>query len=427
MTSEAFPNDVLGPVLSPEDVRPTLRRRIRLLRVLGPAFVASVAFVDPGNFATNIDGGSRFGYTLVWVVVAASLMAMYIQALSAKLGLATGRNLAEICRDEFSRPASIGLWLQAEAISVVTDLAEVVGAAVGLHLLTGLPLFPSALLVGVATFAILSLDRFGFRTIELVIAAILAVIGVSYVIELFFAQPPLETVARHAVVPSFAGTDSVLLAVGIVGATMMPHVIYLHSALTQRRIVPKGRKEQRRLSRFTHVDVVIALSIAMLINVAMLVMAASVFHDKGLGPAGSFDASHATLVPALGSAAATLFALALLAAGLSSSVVGTMSGQIVMQGFIHRRIPLVARRLVTLLPALVVIGIGADPMRSLVISQVVLAFGIPFAAIPLVIFTSRRDLMGRLVNRRSTTALAVAITAAVCVLNALLIVLKVAG
>ena len=427
MSSEAFTGDVLGPVLSPEDVQPTLRRRIRLLRVLGPAFVASVAFVDPGNFATNIDGGSRFGYTLVWVVVAASLIAMCIQALSAKLGLATGRNLAEICRDEFSRPASIGLWLQAEAISVVTDLAEVVGAAVGLHLLTGLPLFPSALLVGVATFAILSLDRFGFRTIELVIAAILAVIGVSYVIELFFAQPPLEIVARHIVVPSFAGTDSVLLAVGIVGATVMPHVIYLHSALTQRRIVPKGRKEQRRLSRFTHVDVVIAMSIAMLINVAMLVMAASVFHDKGLGSAGSFAAAHATLKPALGSAAAALFALALLAAGLSSSVVGTMSGQIVMQSFIRRRIPLVVRRLVTLVPALVVIGIGADPMHALVLSQVVLAFGIPFAAVPLILFTSRRDLMGCLVNRRSTTALAVAITAAVCLLNALLIVLKVAG
>src|SRR6266536_1641893 len=390
--------------------------RWRLFPFLGPAFIACVAYMDPGNFATNIAGGSKFGFTLVWVIVASNLMAMLIQTLSAKLGIATGRNLPEVCRERFSRRTSLGLWVQAEVIAMATDLAEFLGAAIGFHLLLGLDLFPAAILTGFATFAILGLQRFGLRPFEAVIAAFVGVIGVSYVSELFYANPPLGTVALHAVKPEFAGSDSVLLAVGILGATVMPHVIYLHSALTQNRVVPQNDEEARRLYRYTKVDVVVAMTIAGVINMAMLVMAASVFHQGGLLDVASLETAHRTLQPILGSASATLFALALLASGLSSSTVGTLSGQVVMQGFIRRRIPIFLRRLVTMLPALLVAGIGLDPSRTLVISQVVLSFGIPF-----VWFTSRRDLMGPLVNRRATTAIATLVAALISALNVFLL------
>src|SRR6478672_11988115 len=358
---------------------------------LGPAFIACVAYVDPGNFATNIAGGAKFGFTLVWVIVASNLMAMLIQTLSAKLGIATGRNLPEVCREQFSRRTSIGLWLQAELIAMATDLAEFLGAALGLKLLLGIPLFPAALLTGVITFLILGLQRYGFRPLEAVITAFVAVIGVCYLAELWLAHPPLGTVARHAVVPEFAGSDSVLLAVGIIGATVMPHVIYLHSALTQDRIVPDNEDEAKTLYRYTRIDVLIAMSIAGLINISMLVVAATVFFGSGLNDIDSLEGAHKTLEPILGGAASVLFALALTASGLSSSTVGTLSGQVVMQGFIRRQIPVWVRRLVTMLPAFVVIAIGLDPSKTLVLSQVVLSFGIPFALIPLVLFTSKKD------------------------------------
>jgi manganese transport protein len=393
----------------------------RILPFLGPAFVACVAYIDPGNFATNIAGGSKFGFTLVWVILASNLMAMLIQTLSAKLGIATGRNLPEVCRERFSRRTSLGLWVQAEVIAMATDLAEFLGAAVGFHLLLGIDLFPAAILTGFVTFAILGLQRFGLRPFEAVIAAFVGVIGVSYVAELFYANPPLGTVALHAVKPGFAGSESVLLAVGILGATVMPHVIYLHSALTQNRVVPQNDDEARRLYRYTKIDVVVAMSIAGVINMAMLVMAASVFFKSGFLDVDSLEGAHKTLDPILGGASGTLFALALLASGLSSSTVGTLSGQVVMQGFIQRRIPIFLRRLVTMLPALIVAGIGLDPSRTLVISQVVLSFGIPFALIPLVWFTSRRDLMGPLVNRRATTAIAALVAALISALNVFLL------
>ena len=394
---------------------------LRILPFLGPAFVACVAYIDPGNFATNVAGGSKFGFTLCWVILASNLMAMLIQTLSAKLGIATGRNLPEVCRERFSRRTSFSLWVQAEVIAMATDLAEFLGAAIGFHLLFGIALFPAALLTGVVTFAILGLQRFGLRTFEAVIAAFVGVIGVSYVAELFYANPPLGTVGLHAVKPEFAGSESVLLAVGILGATVMPHVIYLHSALTQNRVVPQNDEEARRLYRYTKVDVIVAMSIAGVINMAMLVMAASVFFRGGLLDVASLETAHRTLEPILGGASATLFALALLASGLSSSTVGTLSGQVVMQGFIQRRIPIFVRRLVTMLPALIVAGIGVDPSRTLVISQVVLSFGIPFALIPLVWFTSRRDLMGALVNRRATTAIAALVAALISALNVFLL------
>src|ERR671935_1110828 len=397
---------------------------------LGPAFIACVAYIDPGNFATNISGGSQFGFTLVWVIVASNLMAMLIQTLSAKLGIATGRNLPEVCRERFSRRTSIALWLQAEVIAMATDLAEFLGAAVGIHLLLGVPLFPAAVITGVITFAILGLQRRGFRPFEAVITAFVFVIGICYLGELWFAHPPLGTVARHAVVPGFAGNESVLLAVGILGATVMPHVIYLHSALTQQRIVPQNDEEARTLFRYTRIDVLIAMSLAGLINVAMLVVAATVFFGSGLHNVESLEGAHRTLEPILGGASSVLFALALTASGLSSSTVGTLSGQVVMQGFIRRRIPLFVRRLVTMIPAFVVIGLGPngldlahnlDPSRTLVISQVVLSFGIPFALIPLVLFTSRRDVMGLLVNRTSTIVAAAVVAALISGLNVFLL------
>src|SRR3954466_6572138 len=394
----------------------------RMLPFLGPAFVACVAYIDPGNFATNIAGGAKYGYTLVWVIVAANLMAMLIQTLSAKLGIATGRNLPEVCREHFSHRVTIGLWVQAELIAMATDLAEFLGAALGFHLLLGIDLFPAALITAVAAFLILGLQRFGFRPLEAVIAAIVGIIGVCYVGELWYAHPALGEVGKHAVVPPFAGGSPLLRAVGILGATVMPHVIYLHSALTQNRIVPQTDKEARRLYRFTRIDVVIAMTFAGLINVSMLAVAAAVFYGKDVpGEIGDLQVAGETLKPLLGGSAGTLFALALLCSGLSSSAVGTLSGQVVMQGFLRRSVPLFVRRLVTMVPAFVVIGVGLDPSRTLVISQVVLSFGIPFALVPLVLFTSRRDVMGTLVNHRLTTVFAALVAMLIIALNVFLL------
>ena len=397
------------------------QKPLRILPFLGPAFVACIAYIDPGNFATNIAAGSKFGYTLAWVIVASSLMAMLIQLLSAKLGIATGRNLPEMCRERFSRPTTLALWVQAELIAMATDLAEFLGAALGFHLLLGIGLFPAALLTGVATFLILGLQRFGLRAFEAVIAGFVAAIGICYLAELYYAHPPLGTVGLHMVKPEFQGSESVLLAVGIIGATVMPHVIYLHSALTQNRVVPQNDAEAHRLYGYTKIDVVIAMTIAGMINLSMLVMAASTFFRSGLHDVTSLVTAHKTLAPVLGGASGTLFALALLASGLSSATVGTLSGQVVMQGFIHRRIPIFLRRLLTMLPALVVAAIGLNPSRTLVLSQVVLSFGIPFALVPLVWFTSRREIMGTLVNRRLTTAVATLVAALISALNVYLL------
>jgi manganese transport protein len=355
------------------------------------------------------------------VIVASNLMAMLIQTLSAKLGIATGRNLPEVCRERLPHKASFFLWLQAEAIAMATDLAEFLGAAVGLHLLTGIGLFPAAVIAGIGAFAILGLQRYGFRPLESVIAVLVGVIGACYVAELSFAHPDYGQVLKHAVTPQFGGSEAVLLSVGILGATVMPHVIYLHSALTQDRIVAQSDEDAKTLLRYTRIDVVIAMSIAGLINVAMLVMAASTFFRSGMHDVDSLEGAHRTLQPIVGGASSALFALALIASGFSSSAVGTLSGQVVMQGFIRRQIPLQLRRLVTMIPAFVVIAIGLDPSRTLVISQVVLSFGIPFALIPLVYFTSRRDLMGSLVNRRITTIAASVIAAAIVALNIFLL------
>ena len=397
------------------------RTRFRILPFLGPAFIACVAYIDPGNFATNVAGGSKFGYRLVWVIVAANLLAMLIQTLSAKLGIATGRNLPEVCREHLPRRVVVSLWLQAEAIAMATDLAEFLGAAIGIHLLLGIGLVPSLFAAGAAALVILGLQRFGVRLFEAVIASLVGVIGVCYLAELWFAHPDYGAVLHHAVVPQFGSGEAVLLSVGILGATVMPHVIYLHSALTQDRLVPETDDDARTLMRYTRFDVILAMSVAGAINVAMLVTAASTFFRAGFTHVGSLEEAHRTLQPILGGASSAIFALALTASGLSSSAVGTLSGQVVMQGFIRRQIPLVVRRLVTMAPAFIVIGLGVDPSRTLVISQVVLSFGIPFALVPLVAFTANRNVMGSLANARLTTLVASAVAVVIVALNLFLL------
>ena len=393
----------------------------RLFPFLGPAFIASVAYVDPGNFATNIQGGAQFGYMLLWVIVASNLMAMLTQALSAKLGIATGKNLAEHCRDQFPRWVVWGMWVVMEAVAMATDLAEFLGAALGFNLLFGMPLFVAGVLTGVVTFAILALERHGFRPLEAVITAMVGVIALCYVVETLLGRPDWGKIAYHAFVPHFKGTESVLLATGILGATVMPHVVFLHSALTQGRIVVRDPRQLRRLFRFECVDVTLAMGVAGLVNAAMLIMAAATFFEKGLTTVGTIEEAHQTLAPLLGSASSWVFAVSLLASGLSSSTVGTMSGQVIMQGFVHWQIPIWLRRLLTMLPALLVIGIGLEPTRTLVMSQVVLSFGLPFALVPLALFTARADLMGVLANRRMTTLIFWCVTALIIALNLFLL------
>ena len=397
------------------------RGRLRgALAVLGPAFIACIAYVDPGNFATNIAGGAKFGYLLLWVLLAANLMAMLIQNLSAKIGIATGKNLPELCREHFPRPVTYGLWVQAELIAMATDLAEFVGAAIALNLLFGVPLFHAGLITAVIAFAILGLQGRGYRKFELVIIGFLGVIILGFLYDTLRIGFDAGEAAR-GFIPGFAGTESVLLATGILGATVMPHVIYLHSALTQDRFQPRDDAEKRSLLRFQRIDVSIAMGLAGLVNMSMLVIAASLFHANGLTDLDSIEEAHSQFGTLVGGGAALAFALALLASGLASSSVGTYAGQVVMQGFIARTIPILLRRLVTMTPALIVLAVGVNPSRALVISQVVLSFGIPFALVPLVLLTRRRDIMGALVNRRLTTALAALVAAMIIALNLFLI------
>jgi manganese transport protein len=393
----------------------------RLLPFLGPAFIAGVAYIDPGNFATNIAAGAQYGYLLLWVILLSNLMAMLIQSLSAKLGIASGKNLAEQCREHYNPRFVIFMWVLMELVAMATDLAEFLGAALGFYLLFGIPLWAAGLLTALATFLILGLERYGFRPLEAVIAVLVGVVSVSYLVETYLDKPVWGDVIYHAVVPSFAGPESVVLAVGILGATVMPHAIFLHSALTQGRIVVREPAQMRRLFRFEVFDVVIAMGLASLVNAAMLIMAASAFYNQGLTSIGTIEEAYRTLQPLLGKAAGTVFAISLLASGLSSSTVGTMAGQVIMQGFLHRHIQPWIRRLVTMAPSLIVIALGLDPTRTLVISQVALSFGLPFAIIPLVMFTSRKDIMGVLVNRRITTLLASLAAGLIVFLNIFLI------
>ncbi|ADB72908.1 Nramp family divalent metal transporter [Geodermatophilus obscurus] len=416
-----LPTTLVG---TPRTPPPPATGRRRIWPLLGPAFVAAVAYVDPGNFATNFSGGAAFGYTLLWVIVAANLMAMLIQSLTAKLGLATGRDLATNCREQLAKPVTRGLWLQAEAVAIATDLAEIVGGAVALNLLFGVPLPVGGLITAVVAFVLLAAQSRGHRPFERVITGLLLVIGLGFGYTLVGSGVDMGGLAG-GLVPSFAGPDSLVLAAGILGATVMPHVIYVHSALTPGRygdVVTAGRTHEgrRRLLRAQRLDVLLAMGLAGLVNASMLIIAAQLF--TGGGDAGSLEGVHAGLGDQLGAGASLAFALALLASGFASSSVGTHAGQVVMAGFLRRHVPVLVRRLITLAPALLVLVLGGDPTTALVWSQVVLSFGIPFALVPLLWLTSRRDLMGGWVNRRVTTVAGAVVAALIIGLNGHLLV-----
>jgi manganese transport protein len=398
------------------------RGRVRAaLTMLGPAFVAAVAYVDPGNFATNVQGGAKFGYLLLWVVLAANLMAMLIQYLSAKLGIVTNQDLPELCRDHYPRPVASGLWIQAEAMAMATDIAEFLGAALGLNLLFHVPLLPAGFMTGAIAFALLELQRHGFRRFELAITALLGLILLGFLYETVKIGPSAGGAAR-GLIPHLDGSSSLYLAVGIVGATVMPHAIYLHSALTKGRTPVRNEQERTRVLRFERVDVIVALGLAGLVNMAMLAVAAKLFHDRpGWSHVHTLQAAHTGFSHLVGGTAALAFAVALLASGTSSSSVGTYAGQVVMAGFVNLRLSLLVRRALTMIPALVVLGIGVSPTSALVLSQVVLSFGIPFALVPLLLLTSSRDVMGAYVNRVPTTVVTAAIVALISGLNVFLL------
>jgi manganese transport protein len=391
-----------------------------ILPFAGPAVVASVAYVDPGNFATNIQAGARYGYSLLWVVLLANGVAMLFQALSARLGIVTNRNLAELCRTHFPRPVVLAMWGVSEIAAMATDLAEFLGGAIGLSLLLHLPLLAGMAITAGITYAILLLDRRGFRPLELVIGGLVGVIGACYVIELAVADPDWRAAGLGLVLPRLADHGAVLLAVGIVGATVMPHAIYLHSGLTQDRAPARSMRERRQLVRFSNREVIAALTIAGVVNVAMVMMAARAFH-AGHSDVAQIDTAYHTLVPLFGAAAAGVFLVSLMASGISSSVVGTMAGQVIMQGFVGWRIPIWFRRAVTMLPAFAVVAAGYDATRSLILSQVVLSLVLPVPMIALLLLTRRRDVMGLMATGRATMALAWVAVAATIGLNAVLL------
>ena len=395
------------------------KERWEFLKFLGPAFVASVAYMDPGNFATNIAGGSEFNYKLLWVLLWSNLMAILVQLLSAKLGIATGKSLPQNCRQYFSRPMTYFLWLTAEIVAMATDLAEFLGAALGFYLLLHIPLLPAALLTGVAVFLILAVERHGFRQLEYVIMGFVGIIGVAYAIEVLLAKPDWSAIAYHVAVPQI-DSKSVYVAVGMLGATVMPHVIYLHSALVKHRLKAKDVKHNRKHFRFERLDVFLAMNGAWLINSAMIIMSAAVFFRNGI-PVQSIEQAHETLTPILGEFSAVAFGVALLCSGLSSSTVGTMAGQVIIEGFLDIKFSIFLRRLITVIPALIVISLGLDPLKILILSQVTLSFGLPFAIVPLIFLTGKRKIMGDLANRKTTTGLAILVSAVIIALNILLL------
>jgi manganese transport protein len=397
------------------------RRGVRAyLPFAGPAVVASIAYMDPGNFATNIQAGAKYGYGLLWVVLLANLIAMLFQALSAKLGIVTGRNLAEMCREQFPRPIVWAMWVISEIAAMATDLAEFLGGAIGLALLTGMPLLAGMIVTGILTYGILMFERFGFRPFELIIGALVGVIALCYLVEIFIAPVDWRAVAVHSVLPQIADGGALLLAVGIIGATVMPHAVYLHSGLTQARTPGRDEAERQKLVRISNHEVVIALAIAGLVNMAMVITASGAFH-AGHSEVAQIETAYHTLTPLLGAGAAGVFLVSLLASGISSSAVGTMAGQLIMQGFVGFRIPVWVRRLVTMLPAFVVVALGVNTTDALVVSQVVLSIALPLPMIALTLFTGRADIMGRFANGRLTAVAALVGTTVVLLLNLILI------
>ncbi|MDR7000709.1 Nramp family divalent metal transporter [Neobacillus niacini] len=393
-----------------------------LLPFLGPAFIASIAYVDPGNFATNIQSGASFGYKMLWVIVLANLMAMLLQNMSAKLGIATGRSLPEVCRDHMPKWLTYGMWVVSELAAMATDLAEFLGATLALNLLAGIPMLYATIIVGIVTYLILMLEKFGFRPLEKFIAAFAVLIGLCYLVETVISKPDLGLIAYHSVTPWLGNKESIILAVGVIGATVMPHAIYLHSSLTQNRIVPRNDMEKLKIQKFSTKEIMIAMTLAGFVNLAMMYMAASVFHNSGNSHIADLTTAYHTLTPLLGSAAASVFLISLLASGVSSSVVGTMAGQVIMQGFVGFTIPLWIRRLVTMLPTFIIVAMGVDPTRTLVISQVVLSIVLPCPIIALIYFTQKKELMGVLTNKPITTILSTIFAIVILGLNCWLIV-----
>jgi manganese transport protein len=390
------------------------------LALAGPAVIASIAYIDPGNFATNIQAGAKYGYQLLWVVLLANLIAMLFQALSAKLGIVTGNNLAEMCRKQFPAPIVWAMWAVSEIAAMATDLAEFLGGAIGLSLLFGMPLFAAMGVTAVVTYGILMFERYGFRPIELIIGSMVSIIALCYLVQLFIVPIDWAAAAWHTVVPQIADAQALLLCVGIIGATVMPHAVYLHSGLTQARMPVRNDEERRRVLRFSHREVVVALAVAGLVNMAMVMMASGAFH-AGHSEVAEIETAYHTLTPLLGVGAAGVFLLSLIASGISSSTVGTMAGQMIMQGFVGFHIPIWVRRLVTMLPALVVVALGVNATSALVISQVVLSIALPLPMVSLLMFTSSSDLMGPFVNSRLTRVVAIAGCAVVLGLNVFLI------
>ncbi|WP_272492830.1 MULTISPECIES: Nramp family divalent metal transporter [Peribacillus] len=392
----------------------------KLLPYLGPAFIAAVAYIDPGNYATNITAGSKYGYTLLWVIFASNLMAVLIQSLSAKLGIATGKNLPELCRERFSKKTSFLLWIQAEAVIMATDLAEFIGAALGIYLLFDLPLITSAIIAAIGSFAILEFQRRGYRTFEALITVMIFVVVIAFGAQVFYAKPDTSAVVLGLFTPKFEGVDSILLSAGMLGATVMPHAIYLHSSLTQRRIVGVNDLERKRIYRFELIDIVIAMLIAGAINAAMVIVSAALFHKNG-ALVEDLDVAYQQFGAMLGPSVAMFFGIGLLFAGLSSSSVGVMTGDVVMQGFIKRHIPIYLRRVITTVPPLLIILWGVNPSKALVMSQIVLSFGIAFALVPLIMFTSDKKIMGSLVNHKITSCIAWLIAVLIIGLNLFLL------
>ncbi|HET7657002.1 MAG TPA: Nramp family divalent metal transporter [Bacillales bacterium] len=407
-----------SPSMATRTFKYGLKRSFSLRRALpyfGPAFLVSVGYIDPGNWATNIEGGASFGYMLLWVLLLSNLMAILLQTLAAKLGVATGKSLAENCREHFQRPTAMFLWFTAQIAAMATDLAEFLGAALGIKILLGIDLFPSAILAGVITFIILALNRYGYRIVEQIIFLFIAVVAFVYVIELFYAKPDWSAIGFHIAVPQLSSA-SVLVAIGMLGATVMPHNIYLHSSVVKHRLKPDDAKHNKKVYKGTIADSLVALNLAWFINSAMIVMAAATFFHNGI-KVNSIESAYATLVPLLGGFASIVFAIALLSAGLSSSVTGTMAGQYILEGFLKVSLPLWVRRLITMVPALLIIASGVNTLDALVLSQVVLSLQLPFTIIPLILFTRNKKIMGGYANKPFTNVLAILTTCIVLSLN----------
>ncbi|MBD7912229.1 MULTISPECIES: Nramp family divalent metal transporter [Clostridium] len=397
-----------------------------LFKFLGPAFVISVAYIDPGNIATNISGGSKFNYTLIWVILFSNLMAIFLQTMSAKIGIATGKSIPEMCANIFDKKLNWLFWIVAEIGAMATDLAEFLGGTLGLNLLFGIPMIYSGIIIGVITFVICYMEKYGQKTVEIIITVLVLIICVAYTIEIFLAKPDLLQVGIHTIVPSLPNGESVFIAVGMLGATVMPHVIYLHSQLVKHRCVDCSDEGKEKHLKLEKIDISIAMNIAFVVNAAMVIVAASVFYRNGI-VVDSVEEAHKSLEPLLGSLSSGAFGIALLASGLSSSAVGTLAGQTIMKGFVNLSIPVNVRRVITMLPALVVIAFGVNPMNVLVLSQVALSFILPFPIIQMLCIAERKDIMGALVNKISVRILGVAIAMVIIVLNGVLLYLSFTG